>query len=33
MVNEELSELNKFLERFLEFLNPGGRVAIITYHS
>lgn len=32
-VNNELGELELFLERFMEYLRPGGRCAIMTYHS
>ncbi|MBR4829570.1 MAG: 16S rRNA (cytosine(1402)-N(4))-methyltransferase RsmH [Muribaculaceae bacterium] len=32
-VNGELDALCKLLEQSLEVLNPGGRLAIITYHS
>tara|TARA_Y100001970_G_scaffold140894_1_gene173545 strand:+ start:471 stop:1361 length:891 start_codon:yes stop_codon:yes gene_type:complete len=31
--NDELSHLNEFLDNFINFLNPGGRVVIISYHS
>lgn len=32
-VNDELSEIEKTLPLLPELLNPGGRVAIITFHS
>ena len=32
-VNGELDALRKLLSQSLEVLNPGGRLAIITYHS
>jgi 16S rRNA (cytosine1402-N4)-methyltransferase len=32
-VNDELGELQRFLDRVLDFLNPGGRFAVIAYHS
>ncbi len=32
-VNEELRELEEFLEGIVERLRPGGRVAVITFHS
>lgn len=32
-VNEELIHLGKTVEDFCEALNPGGRLAIITFHS
>lgn len=32
-VNDELSQLKTFLDQFLEFLKPGGRVCLIAYHS
>ena len=31
--NDELSHLNEFLDNFINLLNPGGRVVIISYHS
>ena len=31
--NDELSHLNEFLDSFINLLNPGGRVVIISYHS
>src|SRR5690606_16974037 len=32
-VNQELEVLNTVLEQSLEFLNPGGRLSCITFHS
>lgn len=32
-VNDELGELEKALARVPEFLNPGGRVGVISFHS
>ncbi|MDH5655344.1 MAG: 16S rRNA (cytosine(1402)-N(4))-methyltransferase RsmH [Spirochaetia bacterium] len=32
-VNHELEELNKSLKLFPEILNPGGRLAVISFHS
>ena len=32
-VNDELGELERLLECALEALNPGGRLAIISFHS
>jgi len=32
-INEELSELEKFLDCSLQLLKPGGRMAIISFHS
>ena len=32
-VNDELTNLRGFLESFIEFLKPGGRICIISYHS
>ncbi len=32
-LNDELGQLRRFLERFLEVLAPGARVAVITFHS
>ncbi len=32
-VNEEMEALKEFLEATLDLLTPGGRLAIITYHS
>ena len=31
--NNELDHLNKFLDDFINLLNPGGRIVIISYHS
>ena len=31
--NDELNHLNEFLDNFINLLNPGGRVVIISYHS
>lgn len=31
--NDELNHLDKFLDNFINLLNPGGRVVIISYHS
>ena len=31
--NDELSHLNEFLDNFINLLNPGGRIVIISYHS
>ena len=33
VVNDEISALEQLLERSLDSLAPGGRLAIITYHS
>ena len=33
LVNDELGQLQSFLEQFLEVLAPGGRVCLIAYHS
>ncbi len=33
VVNDEIKALEQFLERSLQSLKPGGRLAIITYHS
>jgi 16S rRNA (cytosine1402-N4)-methyltransferase len=33
LVNDELGQLQSFLDQFLEVLNPGGRVCLIAYHS
>ncbi len=33
MLNNELEELNKFLDNFDRFMNSGGRLIIISYHS
>jgi 16S rRNA (cytosine1402-N4)-methyltransferase len=32
-VNEELPSLQRFLESFVDVLRPGGRVAVIAFHS
>ncbi|MBU5669093.1 16S rRNA (cytosine(1402)-N(4))-methyltransferase RsmH [Peptoniphilus sp. MSJ-1] len=32
-VNRELEVLEKSIERFVHRLNPGGRIAVITFHS
>jgi 16S rRNA (cytosine1402-N4)-methyltransferase len=32
-VNRELENLKTFLNRFITFLEPGGRVVILSYHS
>ena len=32
-VNDELGQLERFLDRILDRLNPGGRLAVITFHS
>lgn len=32
-VNDEVGELKKFLKRLPEFVKPGGRVVIISFHS
>lgn len=32
-VNEELNELDKCLEAFIELLGTGGRMAVLTFHS
>jgi 16S rRNA (cytosine1402-N4)-methyltransferase len=32
-VNDELGELRLFLEKVLDYLRPGGRLAIVSYHS
>ena len=32
-VNEELDILQQFLAKFIDFLRPGGRIVIISYHS
>ena len=32
-VNDEMEALKEFLVASLDFLNPGGRLAVITYHS
>ncbi|MCG8529260.1 MAG: 16S rRNA (cytosine(1402)-N(4))-methyltransferase RsmH [Desulfovibrionales bacterium] len=33
VVNSELEELEAFLKRILDHLKPGGRLAVITFHS
>ena len=32
-VNDELGELRRFLDSAADLLKPGGRLAIITFHS
>jgi len=32
-VNHELDRLRQFMETFIEYLNPGGRICILTFHS
>ena len=32
-VNDELGELKRFLAKVLDYLRPGGRLAIVSYHS
>lgn len=32
-VNDELGQLEKAVDEFIDVLNPGGRLAIITFHS
>ncbi|HLB52672.1 MAG TPA: 16S rRNA (cytosine(1402)-N(4))-methyltransferase RsmH [Chlamydiales bacterium] len=32
-VNDELGQLEKGLKEAIHFLNPGGRIAVITFHS
>jgi 16S rRNA (cytosine1402-N4)-methyltransferase len=32
-VNDELGELQRFCAKVLDFLKPGGRLAVIAYHS
>ncbi len=32
-VNNEIEALSEFLRQSLEVLKPGGRLAVITYHS
>ena len=32
-VNRELESLKFFLDTFIEFLKPGGRIVVISYHS
>ena len=31
--NEELNHLEEFLDNFINLLNPGGRIVVISYHS
>ena len=31
--NNELDHLSRFLDDFINLLNPGGRIVIISYHS
>jgi 16S rRNA (cytosine1402-N4)-methyltransferase len=33
LINDELGQLQRFLEQFLELLTVGGRVCLIAYHS
>ena len=33
VVNQELVILQQFLAKFIDFLRPGGRIVIISYHS
>lgn len=33
VVNKELDHLQNFLDSFIEYLTPGGRIVIISYHS
>ncbi len=33
LVNNELDELKDFLDKSIDLLNPGGRLAIISFHS
>jgi len=33
VVNNELDELSVFIDRAVEILNPGGRIAVISFHS
>ncbi len=33
VVNDEIGELERFMDTILERLHPGGRVAVITFHS
>jgi 16S rRNA (cytosine1402-N4)-methyltransferase len=33
VVNDELGSLNRFLDTFTDVLRPGGRVAVIAFHS
>jgi 16S rRNA (cytosine1402-N4)-methyltransferase len=32
-VNEELTRLTSFMDSFHEYLNPGGRLCVLTFHS
>jgi 16S rRNA (cytosine1402-N4)-methyltransferase len=32
-VNDELGELKRFLDKVIDFLKPGARLAVISYHS
>jgi 16S rRNA (cytosine1402-N4)-methyltransferase len=32
-VNDELGELERFLEKSVQFLKPSGRIAVMAYHS
>ena len=32
-VNHELDRLRQFMETFVEYLSPGGRICILTFHS
>lgn len=32
-VNDELGQLERALDRFIDVLNPGGRLCVITFHS
>jgi 16S rRNA (cytosine1402-N4)-methyltransferase len=32
-VNRELEQLERFLDEFVDLLNPGGRICIISFHS
>jgi 16S rRNA (cytosine1402-N4)-methyltransferase len=32
-VNQELEELQEFLDKIVDYLHPGGRVAVISFHS
>ena len=32
-VNQELEELQEFLDRIVDYLTPGGRVVVISFHS
>lgn len=33
VVNGELDEFQSFLDQFTNYLNPGGRCIVLTYHS